>query len=85
MTFSVEISVDGSAFTSVDGGHVFQGSAASTSTAGTNANGGDDTVTAAFFAAPVTARYVRVVVQSKSDEAIHAAMRAGLIVGALPS
>lgn len=88
VTFSVQTSTDGSVYADVDGGKVFEGSAASPSTAGSwvteTADSGDDTVTTIFFASPVTARHVRIIVQSKSAYTLHPSMRAGLILNAAP-
>jgi hypothetical protein len=67
----VSTSLDGNAWAPVDGGNVFAGNVASSSPAVTNT-----------FATPVTARHVRIIVQSWNS---HISMRGAVIVRFLPS
>ena len=67
--FTVEISTDNTVWSSVDGGSVFAGP-----TSDDDREAGID----AFFAAPVSARYVKITVQAWEA---HVAMRAGLLAG----
>jgi hypothetical protein len=69
--YTVSTSLDGNAWAPVDGGNVFAGNVASSSPAVTNT-----------FAAPVTARYVRIIVQSWNQ---YISMRGAIIVRFLPS
>ena len=67
--FTVDISTDNTVWSSVDGGSVFAGP-----TSDDNREDGID----AFFAAPVSARYVKITVL---EFEAHVAMRAGLLAG----
>ena len=67
--FTVDISTDNTVWSSVDGGSVFAGP-----TSDDDKEDGID----AFFAAPVSARYIKITVQAWEA---HVAMRAGLLAG----
>jgi hypothetical protein len=69
--YTVSTSLDGNAWAPVDGGNVFAGNVASSSPAVSNT-----------FATPVTARYVRIIVQSWNQ---YISMRGAIIVRFLPS
>jgi hypothetical protein len=71
--FTVQHSTDGASFSDVDGGAVFDGP--------TVANGADDYIDAEF-AAPVSARYIRITVQEYNS---HPSMRAGLLGPVTPA
>ena len=70
--FTVQHSTDGASFSDVDGGAVFDGP--------TVANGADDYIDAEF-AAPVSARYIRITVQEYNS---FPSMRAGLLASVPP-